>query len=449
MADNRRPYPSGFTPFDKLSGLSPSEPVLVAFSGGGDSRALFDLTARYCRENGSFFYACHVNHGIRGDEAIRDRDFCVSVAKSCPECKDIFVLNADVPALAKASGRSLELEARLVRYSFFNNIMKENGLRILATAHNADDNLETLIFNMTRGSGPKGMCGIPRVREFEGGLIIRPILDMTKSEILGYCRENGLDFVTDSTNDCTDYSRNLIRARILPLLEELNPEVRRAASRLSESMKELCLFAENEADRYDLSIASLLSAPSPLLPIIFGKALSKAGYGTMLEAVHITALRELCEKGKNGSSVSLPDSIRGIIRAGRMVFEPDMGRIEANRAPEDFEIIIKSGENLLPLGYKITVGDVQGDKDALSVTLDEDAVTYPLIARNRREGDKILSGGMHKSVKKLMCDKKIPAESRPSLPILCDSLGILWIPGAAVRDGVFSKKGSLKITFSK
>ncbi|MBP3376275.1 MAG: hypothetical protein J6L83_05880, partial [Clostridia bacterium] len=86
MADDRRALPNGFTPFDKLSGMDPSEPVLVAFSGGADSRALFDLTARYCRESGSFFYACHVNHGIRGGEAIRDRDFCVSVAKACPEC---------------------------------------------------------------------------------------------------------------------------------------------------------------------------------------------------------------------------------------------------------------------------------------------------------------------------------------------------------------------------
>jgi tRNA(Ile)-lysidine synthase len=449
MADNRHPFPNGFTPFDKLSGMSPSEPVLVAFSGGADSRALFDLTARYCRESGSFFYACHVNHGIRGDEAIRDKDFCIAVAKACPECKDIFVLDADVPAMAKISGRSLELEARLVRYDFFNNIMKEKGLSILATAHNADDNLETLIFNMTRGSGAKGMCGIPRVRKFDGGLIVRPILDMTKSEILGYCRENRLDFVTDSTNECTDYSRNLIRAKIIPLLEELNPEVRRSAARLSDSMKELCHFAENESDRYDLSIGSLHSAPTALLPIIFGRAASETGCGTMLESVHVAALRELCEKGKNGSSVSLPDSTRGVIRNGRLVFEPDTGRTDPLRSDENYEIALTSGENLLPPGCKISIGDAFEDNGELSVTLDGNMLTSPLIARNRRKGDKILSGGMHKSVKKLMCDKKVPTELRSSLPILCDSEGILWIPGVAVRDGVLSKKGSLKIKFSK
>ena len=87
MADNHSLFPIGFTPFEMLSGRDPSEPILVAFSGGADSRVLFDLTANYCREIHSFCYACHVNHGIRGDEALRDRDFCIETAKSCPECK--------------------------------------------------------------------------------------------------------------------------------------------------------------------------------------------------------------------------------------------------------------------------------------------------------------------------------------------------------------------------
>ena len=245
-------FPKGFIPPHLLSGKNKIEPFLVALSGGADSRALFDISSKYCRENGSFFYAAHVNHGIRGDEAIRDRDFCIALARACPECRDIFVLDADVPKMAAESGRSLELEARLLRYSFFNNIMKEKNIELLATAHNADDNLETLIFNLTRGSGARGMRGSPQYRLFEGGIIVRPILCMTKSEILDYCRENSLEFVTDSTNECTDYSRNLIRAKIVPLLEELNPEVRRAAMRLSDSMREVCGIVEVASKSYDL-----------------------------------------------------------------------------------------------------------------------------------------------------------------------------------------------------
>ena len=106
MADNLYEYrmPSGFTPYSDLIGNTEAETVLVALSGGADSRALFDLTAEYCEKKDLFFYAAHVNHGIRGAEAIRDRDFCMALAKDCPRCKDIFVLDADVPLLAKAPG---------------------------------------------------------------------------------------------------------------------------------------------------------------------------------------------------------------------------------------------------------------------------------------------------------------------------------------------------------
>lgn len=445
MAD-KCPFPKGFVSPHILSGKDKSEPILVAFSGGADSRALFDLTARYCRENGSFFYAAHVNHGIRGDEAIRDRDFCVSVAKACPECRDIFVLDADVPKMAAESGRSIELEARLLRYSFFNNIMKEKSIGILATAHNADDNLETLIFNLSRGSGERGMRGIPRIRLFEGGIIVRPILDMTKAEILEYCRENSLEFVTDSTNGCTDYSRNLIRAKIVPLLEEINPEVRQAAMRLSDSMRNVCSLAEEMATGYDTSASSLAAAPTPLLPIIFGNMLEDAGGDSMLEAVHIKALCELCEKGKNGSSVSLPGNMRGMIRDSKLVFEPDTGRLDAKKQVPLFEAELSMGENILPNGDKLVLSSEPPKNEGVSVTLDRSALNFPLSARNRREGDRILSGGMHKSVKKLMCDKKIVKGERDQLPILCDRDGIVWIPRVAIKDKIKKTDGELTVT---
>ena len=415
---------------DSLMELYGDSPVLVAFSGGADSRALFDLTAKHCQKVGSFFYAAHVNHGIRGEEAIRDRDFCVSVANECPECREIFVLDADVPKMAAKSGRSLETEARLLRYSFFNNIMKEKGISILATAHNSDDNLETLIFNLTRGSGARGMRGIPRVRECECGVVVRPILDMTKKEILEYCERNDLSFVTDSTNADTDYSRNLIRARVIPLLEEINPDLRSAAMRLSSSMTELCSFVEAEAEKAESDLASSLSSlPSPIFNSAVVSLMKKADPEVTLEAVHVEALRELCEKARDGSSISLPCQMRGRIDAGRLIFEKDTGR--EKKDAEAFEVRLSEGENLLPTGDILTLDHCPED----------------LVARSRREGDKILSGGMHKSVKKLMCDKKIPISKRNSLPIVCDESGILMIPGVAVRDGVKIKKENITLSY--
>ena len=425
---------------NSLLSLYGGESVLVAFSGGADSRALFDLTAKYCRERGSYFYAAHVNHGIRGAEAIRDRDFCIKVANECPECKEIFVLDADVPKMAAESGRSLETEARILRYGFFAKIMKENGISLLATAHNADDNLETIIFNMTRGSGARGLCGIPRVRECEGGVIVRPILDMTKKDILAYCEENSLEFVTDSTNSDTDYSRNLIRARVIPLLEEINPEVRLAATRLSSSMRELCSFAESEAEKYTSDIIEdIASAPDALLPFVFGSLIKSADSDASLEGVHIAALSELCRKGIDGSSVSLPKNLRARIDAGRIVFERDTGREKAS--DESFEMTLSMGENTLPTGEHIILSRAPTENSTSF------AASGDILARSRREGDKILSGGMHKSVKKLMCDKKVPVAKRNSLPIICDGEGILWIPGVAARDGSIQKNGDVFIAY--
>lgn len=425
-----------------LLSLHGSSPILVAFSGGADSRALFDITAKHCHENGSFFYAAHVNHGIRGDEAIRDRDFCVEIAKSCPECKEIFVLDADVPKMAAESGRSLETEARCARYDFFNKIMKEHGISILATAHNADDNLETLIFNLTRGSGARGMCGIPKIRECESGMVIRPILDMTKKEILAYCEENSLSFVTDSTNSDTDYSRNLIRAKVIPLLEEINSDVRGAAARLSTSMKELCSLAELEADTSETNdVSSLVSLHDAVFNIVLGRLIKKIDPQASLEAVHVAALRELCLKGKDGSSISLPHTLRGRIDSGKLIFEKDTGREKST--DENFEIAISNGKNDLPFGSSLILSS-DSTEEAPCIRLSS---SQSLIARNRREGDKILSGGMHKSVKKLMCDKKIPLSKRNSLPVVCDKDGILWIPFVATRDGANNKNGNIILLY--
>ena len=140
--------------------------ILVAFSGGADSSLLLYALHDLCKENDFSLFAAHVNHGIRGDEAIRDRDFCVGVCKKMGI--EIFVLDADVPSIARETGKSIESAARDVRYDFFADVMAKNDIDILATAHNADDNLETLIFRLARGTGLRGLCGIDYVTGIAG-----------------------------------------------------------------------------------------------------------------------------------------------------------------------------------------------------------------------------------------------------------------------------------------
>lgn len=143
----------------------------------------------------------HVNHGIRGEEAIRDREFCRGF------CRDrgipFFCLDADVPAM-RQQGESLETAARRVRYGYFAAVMGEQDYPLLAVAHNADDNLETVLFRICRGTGLRGLCGIPPVRAFGSGYLVRPLLGVSREEILRYLGERELSYVTDSTNEETD-----------------------------------------------------------------------------------------------------------------------------------------------------------------------------------------------------------------------------------------------------
>ena len=415
-------------------------PVLVALSGGADSVTLFHLTASLCERNGGYFYACHVNHGIRGEEAVRDRDFCVELANNCPYCRDILVLNADVPAMCRQSGRSLELEARLCRYGFFESVMKEHNIKTLVTAHNADDNLETLIFNLVRGSGVRGMCGIPPIRELsEGRQVLRPLLSVTKAEILDFCRENAYPFVTDSTNLDSDYSRNLIRNEVIPILEGINPSLRRSAARLSESMREVAAFMDSQAEAISdgdgLDLDDVNRADPALLPFLFSRGLSDAGYDVKLERIHVNALADLCRRGRDRSSVSLPEALSGRIREGRLIFLPDP---KGEETSADFELTLTEGENLLPDGSRLTLSD-QAEPDGDVTTklfLGREAT---IVARNRREGDRIRVKGVNKSLKKLMCDLKIPRHLRDRLPVILIDGEIVAAMGVAVADPHFTK----------
>ena len=226
-----------------LSGYGKESPILLGLSGGADSSALLHLLCGYASKAGASIFAAHLNHGIRtedyGNEADRDEEFCRELCQRLGV--ELFVKRLDIPKMAAKSGRSLESEAREARYEFFSEIMREKGIKILATAHNADDNLETQIYNISRGCGIEGLVGIPEVRPLEsvdGGIVIRPILSAEKREILEYCKTNSIPYVTDSTNNEDEYTRNAIRHRIIPILEEMFPHLKRSSQKVSATAGE-------------------------------------------------------------------------------------------------------------------------------------------------------------------------------------------------------------------
>ena len=462
---------------------------LVALSGGADSRLLLELSVRAVLERepgaavGKRILAAHLHHGIRGGEADRDEAFCRQI---CAELGiPLLVEHADIPAMAAASGESLETVARRARYDFFLRMMRSHSIPVLLTAHHADDNLETVLDRLLRGSGTRGMGGIPPSRVLGAAqdgselTVIRPLLEWTKRDILAACGEMGLDYVTDSTNLETAYTRNRLRHTVTPALEELAGEgiPQRAAARLSRAAREddACLTALAEAqvkaDRSPTGDGLLLerlqshhpAIAKRMMAILYegvtaeadppdGRGLSTAGIpaagipaaGTLaastLAAVHLDALYELIQKGVPEASLSLPRGMEARVRGDWLCIRP----AEAFDDPLPPAEPVSLSEGYTQWGRDVTVL-IESSPEPLPQKEDSSAwasavfpadLPLPLIARARKAGDTILSHGMTKKLKKLLCDKGIPLHLRERIPLLCLSGGeALWYPGAAFRDG--------------
>lgn len=201
--------------------------ITVALSGGADSVAMLYALYSLKSELGFSLCACHVNHNLRGEESDRDEMF---VRRLCRFLDiPLYVKNIRVLDFLQKH-ESVELRAREIRYEFFDSLSKLYGC-LIATAHTASDNCETVLINMIRGTALSGICGIPEQR----GNIIRPILRCTREEIEQFCAENLLDYVTDSTNLSNDYTRNKLRHSVIPLLKEINPSLFSAVGRLTEA----------------------------------------------------------------------------------------------------------------------------------------------------------------------------------------------------------------------
>ncbi len=421
--------PNGFTPPHELSSLAPEAPILVALSGGPDSAALLHLLVDYGKEFGTPIYAAHVDHLIRADEHERDRDHCVEMCKRLGI--ELFIKTVDVPSLAKESGESIELCARRVRYDFFADVMKKHGIPLLATAHNADDNLETQLMSLIRGTGLRGICGIPTIREVNGGLLIRPILSMSKAEVFDFCRENGIDYVIDSTNSLPDGTRNRMRLEVVPVLKDINKSAVKNSTRLSRAAREDEDFLQDLAKKLvvnsSISVDDFNTAPSPLRV----RALFEL-FGRELEEVHITALTKLCAVGEPHSELSLPCGITAVIEDRRLM------KKEVKQSVESYEITLCSGENRLPGGLLLYVSDndtiINSSETAVSIASDK--IVGALTARSRRSGDTIVMRGHHRSLKKLMCDAHIPLALRDTLPVVCDEDGIVFVPYVGLRDRI-------------
>ena len=363
MPNRRSVLCEGFELPYQLAGVSRGTPVLLAFSGGADSRALLHLLAEASKAEGFPLILAHVNHGIRGEEALRDRLFCQETAAQYG--LELCLLDADVPALAAQKRKGLEETAREVRYAYFRELMESRGIPLLVTAHHADDNLETLLFRLCRGSGLQGLGGIAPVRPFASGWLVRPLLKCPRREILAFCAREGLEFVTDTTNTDTAYARNRLRAEVVPILETLFEDPQSRVAEMTASLREdeelLASLAEQFYSAQITPQGLPVQALSALAPAVRRRVLirfASACIGVSLERVHLHALESLLKQSDPACArVALPQEYVGVCESGYLRILP---RVAAEAVA--FRIPLRLGITVLERsGIKVTVEKMEKD----------------------------------------------------------------------------------------
>lgn len=410
----------------KYNMLSSGEKIVAGLSGGADSCALLHFLCSLREELGLKIYACHVNHCLRGEAADSDEEFS---RRFCEKLNvELFVLRVDVKAEAQKRRIGTEQCGREVRYEFFYRKAEELDAKI-ATAHTASDNAETVIFNIARGSGISGLCGIPPVRD----RIIRPLITSTREDIENYCKANGLDYVTDATNLERDYNRNKIRLDVIPVLRQINPSVTESLSAMSGRMREADDYIRESAEKalensqtiggYDASVLSGLH------PAVFSESVRSLcrKFEVIPEAKHIELIRKIVY---NGGALEIRNGVFALCSQG--IF-----RITRPERAENFEEIPFFLGKITIKNKKFDISVVDKDefcsdkkftKNLFDNFPDYDTIPLTSVFRTRRSGDRftLKNRNITKPLRKLFTETKIPAEIRDSIVLLSDGSRILW-----------------------
>ncbi len=415
-----------------LYDLNAANRLLIALSGGADSVAMLRLFLSV--QDKERIVCCHVHHGIRTEEAERDLDFCRNLCATLGV--EFHAVRVNVPAVCEKEKTGLEETARKLRYAALERVAEKTNCPLIATAHNADDHLETVLFHLARGSGSLGMQGIAPRR----GNIIRPLLPLTKAEIVGYLADLRQDFVQDSTNECDAYTRNYIRHNILPAMRQINPEAARASLGMSAALRQdeefLCsLLPEKEENAAELS------------PVLLHRHLSRAyfaagGRGATRE--HYLALCRLAKQGREGERLSLPGGITACRMRGKVRFEPTLRQKKTAQDSEIFPVL-REKDSVSSHGAQIRLLDCESGQKVYNLStispVSSAIMNGSLYWRYRRAGDTVRLGGMTRKVKELLRALGLSEQARAAYPIVCDEKGPVWVPGYPVRDDMRPNEG--------
>ena len=461
--------------------LPPGGKVLCALSGGADSMCLLHLLAGLAGEVGFSLSAAHYNHQLRGAESDRDERF---VRARCAEYAiPLTVGTGDVAAAARAQGRGVEETARRMRYTFLQAAAEAMGDALIATAHHADDNAETLLLHLIRGSGLQGLTGISPRR----GNLVRPLLTVTRAEVEEYLSLHGVPYVEDSTNADTAHTRNYLRHTIFPLLRELNPRVVESLSDTARYLRAdndflnaqamaICQNARWAEDNLVIEARLLADAPRAVAPRAARRLLEMMGDGDFGSA-EPSSRGDSDEAERNPGGASGPDgfcAIGGAIDPAARRARQDTNCSSAHlnaivdlcRGDDPSAVCFLPGGMLAQRVYRELLLTTEQDPPApftpVPLAQGENPIpgtvwtatlhgppTDGLTARSRQQGDEVtLSKRGSKTVKKLFIDEKIPRREREHIPIIADGDGVLAVAGFGMNTA-HPAYGKIEITCTR
>lgn len=440
--------------------IKEGERVVVGVSGGADSVCLLlvlkEIMPLEC------ITAVHINHGIRGDEATRDEDFVLKLCKR----QDIRleIRRLDVPLFARDNKISEEEAGRVLRYRVFEEIRLLYKADKIAVAHNLNDVAETFLMNLSRGSGITGLTGI----KLRSGVLIRPLIKTSRAEIEEIVTFYGESFITDSTNNSLIYTRNRIRKRVIPELEEVNE---RAVSHINDACERLekieGYIIKEAAKAYksyvtkskDIFISNeILTLDEVIIEEVLHKALSEAaGRARDIGSVHISYLLELFSK-QVGREIDLPYQVRAFREYKGIRLKGSANKSESGESiqmlpelllhTEDVEGIstVASEEDNIRLTFED--GSVKNlSQNSCIRWFDYDKIAENVMVRFKEEGDFLVISpeGDKKKLKKYFVDSKIPSDKRGGIPLVVSGNDVLWIIGYRTGEGTRITKSTKKL----
>ncbi len=440
--------------------------MVVGVSGGPDSLALLHFLNKESEKRNLSIIAAHVDHMFRGRESFEDAMF---VKGFCEQEKIPFEMaRIDVTKIMKESGKSAEVAAREVRYDFYLKIMEKYQYPYLALGHHGDDQTETILMRLTRGSTGMARAGIPFSRPFHSGTIFRPFLCLTKDEIGEYCKKHNLKPRLDPSNMTDVYSRNRYRHHALPFLKTENPHVHEHFQRFSEDLQcdeaflqELTIqqmktvITKRAQGKIAIDVADFLKVPLPLqrrgIQLILNYLYNEKPAD--LAAVHIDQVFNLIHHHEPSGKLDFPNGLKVIRSYLTLSFQ-----FQFNQAEPFYFEMKEPGTLLLPNGCSIKIDDAGQDvpaTDSHTAVFLQEIIKWPIKIRTRKNGDRMTLKGMQgtKKLKDIFIDEKIPVQDRDVWPVITDREDcILWLPGlkrSSLEGIVTAKKQYLLLTYNK